>query len=71
MPRAPLEKIEAYQAKKGWRFPWYSSHGSDFNHDFGVTLDGSSTYNYRTKEEWEEPKGRAAAVRAARPGFPA
>ena len=29
--RAPLEKIEAYKASKGWTFPWYSSYGSDSN----------------------------------------
>ena len=54
--RAPLEKIEAYKAKKGWTFPWYSSYGSDFNYDFHVTLDESVApieYNYRTKEEHE------------------
>ena len=48
--RAPLEKIERYKAKKGWTFPWYSSHGSDFNYDFHVTLDPSVAppeYNYR------------------------
>jgi predicted dithiol-disulfide oxidoreductase (DUF899 family) len=39
--RAPLEKIEDYKARRGWTFPWYSSHGSDFNHDFHVTLDES------------------------------
>ena len=47
--RAPLEKIERYKAKRGWTFPWYSSFGTDFNHDFGVTLDrsaGSTDYNY-------------------------
>jgi predicted dithiol-disulfide oxidoreductase (DUF899 family) len=27
----------------GWTFPWYSSHGSDFNTDFHVTLDESVT----------------------------
>ena len=37
--RAPLAKIEAYKARKGWTFPWWSSHGSTFNHDFHVTLD--------------------------------
>ena len=48
--RAPLEKLERWKAKKGWDFPWYSSYGSDFNYDFGVTIDdakGSSTYNFR------------------------
>ena len=24
--RAPLDKIESYKARKGWRFPWYSSY---------------------------------------------
>ena len=23
----------------GWTVPWYSSHGSDFNHDFGVSTE--------------------------------
>jgi len=124
--RAPLAKIEDYKARKGWTFPWYSSHGSDFNYDFHVTMDESVMpleYNYRPlkaeddweqpfempgtsyflregdrvfhtystfargaeqtggsyyfldltalgrQEDWEEPKGRAAAVRAAQPDF--
>lgn len=55
--RAPLEKIERYRAKKGWSFPWYSSHGSDFNYDFHVTLDEAVApveYNYRTRAEHEQ-----------------
>jgi predicted dithiol-disulfide oxidoreductase (DUF899 family) len=55
--RAPLGKIEAYEASKGWTFPWYSSYGSDFNYDFHVTLDESVVpieYNYRTKAEHEQ-----------------
>jgi predicted dithiol-disulfide oxidoreductase (DUF899 family) len=32
--RAPLEKLRAYKRRMGWRFPWVSSHGSDFNVDF-------------------------------------
>jgi len=45
--RAPLAKIEAFRRRMGWRFPWLSSHGSDFNHDFGVTLDAEhAEYNY-------------------------
>src|SRR3954469_10610267 len=53
--RAPLAKIEDYKRRKGWTFPWYSSHGSDFNYDFGVTLDASVkpvSYNYRCAEEY-------------------
>jgi predicted dithiol-disulfide oxidoreductase (DUF899 family) len=55
--RAPLPAIEAYQARRGWTFPWYSSFGSDFNYDFHVTLDESVApveYNYRTKAEYEQ-----------------
>ena len=36
---APIEKIEAYRQRMGWEIPWYSSVGSDFNRDFGVTTD--------------------------------
>jgi len=55
--RAPLAKIDAYKARKGWTFPWFSSFGSDFNFDFHVTLDESVVpieYNYRTKAEHEQ-----------------
>jgi len=48
--RAPLAKIETYKARKGWTFPWWSSHGSTFNHDFHVTLDEAVTppeYNFQ------------------------
>jgi predicted dithiol-disulfide oxidoreductase (DUF899 family) len=54
--RAPLAKIEPFKARMGWTLPWYSSHGGDFNYDFGVTLDESVApleYNYRTKAEHE------------------
>jgi len=36
----------------GWRFPWVSSQGSDFNRDFGVAFSeaemagGEAVYNY-------------------------
>ncbi len=54
--RAPLEKLQQWKAKKGWDVPWYSSYGTDFNYDFGVTIDESVApprYNYRTKAEFE------------------
>ncbi|KZE29063.1 DUF899 domain-containing protein [Chelatococcus daeguensis] len=50
--RAPLDRIEAYKRRMGWRFPWVSSHGSDFNYDFHVSFTpealakGSVYYNY-------------------------
>ena len=54
--RAPFSKLEAFKKAKGWKWPWYSSFGSDFNYDFHVTLDESVApmeYNYRTKDEHE------------------
>ncbi|MPY93323.1 MAG: DUF899 domain-containing protein [Acidimicrobiia bacterium] len=54
--RAPLAKLERWKARKGWDLPWYSSFGTDFNYDFGVTIDekaGAGQYNYRTKAELE------------------
>jgi predicted dithiol-disulfide oxidoreductase (DUF899 family) len=52
--RAPLARIEATKAEKGWTFPWFSSEGTDFNVDFHVTLDETKApieYNYRNKAE--------------------
>ena len=54
--RAPLAKLEGWKAKKGWDVPWYSSFGTDFNYDFGVTIDETvapAVYNYRTRAEYE------------------
>jgi len=50
--RAPLVKIEAFKERMGWRFPWVSSYGSDFNRDFHVSFTqaeiakGAADYNY-------------------------
>jgi len=50
--RAPLPEIEAYKARMGWRFPWVSAFGSDFNFDYNVSFteedlaSGNSTYNF-------------------------
>jgi len=51
--RAPLVKLQAYELRMGWTFPWASSFGSDFNSDFNVAIteaqqrDGTIEYNYR------------------------
>ncbi|HME70339.1 MAG TPA: DUF899 family protein [Myxococcota bacterium] len=59
--RAPLAKLEAYKALKGWKVAWYSSFGSDFNYDFHVTLDENFApvkYNYRSKAEMQARRVR-------------
>lgn len=51
--RAPYDKIDAYKRRMGWRFPWFSSHGSDFNVDYHVSFTpdevaaGEGLLNYR------------------------
>ncbi len=60
--RAPLAEIERFRQRMGWQFKWVSSHGSDFNYDFGVSFTpeevakGKLYYNYGTwpfaYEEW-------------------
>ena len=52
--RVPLRRIEEVKDRMGWTFPWVSSHGSDFNFDFGVSFTaediaaGRAVYNYGT-----------------------
>ncbi|MCM2369101.1 DUF899 family protein [Aporhodopirellula aestuarii] len=33
----PFPTLEAYNKRMGWTLPWYSSAGTTFNEDFGVT----------------------------------
>lgn len=59
--RAPLAKLLAYRRRMGWRFPWASAQGSDFNGDFNVWFDEAQwregiAYNYRR----EPPRPRQA-----------
>jgi predicted dithiol-disulfide oxidoreductase (DUF899 family) len=52
--RATLGRIEHVRQVLGWTFPWFSSHDSDFNYDFGVSFRkedleaGRATFNYGT-----------------------
>jgi predicted dithiol-disulfide oxidoreductase (DUF899 family) len=41
---AALESIERYRRRMNWSIPWFSSAGSDFNRDFGVTSDRGETF---------------------------
>lgn len=63
--RAPLAKLDAYKAEKGWSIPWFSSFGSDFNYDFHVTLDPKVTpalSNYRNQAEMEAKEGHPVVM---------
>ena len=60
--RAPIEKIERWKQKMGWTFPWYSSYGTRFNFDYGVSFDDTVNepqYNYRSAAELKASYGLA------------
>jgi predicted dithiol-disulfide oxidoreductase (DUF899 family) len=45
---APYVRIAKAKAERGWDVPWYSSFGTSFNKDYGVTIDPAAPrYNYR------------------------
>lgn len=49
---APMNEIAAYKTRMGWKFPWVSSAGNSFNHDFHVSFskeelaEGAVDYNF-------------------------
>ena len=51
--RAPLNEIEAYKTRMGWKFPWASSFAGDFNYDYHASFtkeqmaQGSVDYNFQ------------------------
>ena len=55
--RAPLERLNAYKRRMGWRFPWVSYGENDFNLDFAVfTEEGRRTgkgFNFGTAKHAE------------------
>jgi predicted dithiol-disulfide oxidoreductase (DUF899 family) len=67
--RAPLGNIQDYKRRMGWSFPWASSHGSDFNYDFGVSItdeqqiEGTVEYNFQSQDMRPrlDPDGPVAA----------
>ncbi|MBC8105436.1 MAG: DUF899 domain-containing protein [Anaerolineae bacterium] len=65
--RAPLTKIQAFQKRMGWRIPWVSSNGSDFNYDYHVSFtpaqkaSGKVDYNY-TMQKFPSDEAPGASV---------
>lgn len=64
--RAPLDKIEAYRKRLGWKAKWVSSLNNDFNFDYHVSFteddmrSGELYYNYQTinaSDGWDELPG--------------
>ena len=50
--RAPIDRIEHYRKRKGWRFKWVSSQPGNFNYDYQVSFpletieQGEGIYGY-------------------------
>lgn len=70
--RAPLDRLRPFATRLGWSFPWYSSHGSDFNRDFRVSFSEDEVsrqrliYNYETQSpDATETQGISAFYRDA------
>lgn len=65
--RAPLDEIERFRRRMGWKFKWVSSFDSDFNYDFHVSFTPEQQkkeqvfYNFATRPfECEELPGISA-----------
>lgn len=61
---APLEKLLAFRKRMGWTFPWASSSGREFNHDFCASYTEEQQrqgleYNFRREPAMALPGGEA------------
>ena len=70
--RGPLATLEAYKKRMGWKFPWVSSAGSDFNYDYHVSFTrdeiakGEAEYNFeKTKVTMEDLHGTSVFIKDA------
>ena len=75
--RAPLAEIESFRRRMGWQFIWVSSHGTDFNYDFGVSFTpeevakGKINYNFGNRPLLiEELPGSVCSPRTMRTSLP-
>jgi len=65
--RAPFAEIEAFKKRMGWRFPWVSSFGSDFNFDYQVSftkeeLARGEVYNNYSMQKFPVEEAPGASV---------
>ncbi len=63
--RAPIEQIEQFRKRMGWKFKWVSSNGNDFNYDFHVSF----TPEERAKGEVYYNFGMTAFPQEEAPGI--
>jgi predicted dithiol-disulfide oxidoreductase (DUF899 family) len=66
--RAPRPEIDKFKHRMGWKFKWVSSFGSDFNHDYQVSVSpqekasGKVFYNYEMIEKFPSDERPGASV---------
>src|ERR1035438_3827031 len=66
--RAPLEKLQAYEYRMGWSFPWVSAGQSDFTFDLGVSSTEEATRGWvepALEEGWLPPSAAQNASASA------
>src|SRR5262249_43049683 len=71
--RAPLAKLQAFQRRMGWTFPWAPSFGGEFTPDFAVAFSEEQQragieYNYRRESPWQPRPGSPSGGHAAMAG---
>jgi len=54
--QAPLAKLQSYKQRMGWRLPWVSSAGTDFNVDLGAS------YTAEQVRSWGLDEGSLPAI---------
>jgi predicted dithiol-disulfide oxidoreductase (DUF899 family) len=71
--RGPVEALEKYKKRMGWKFPWVSSGKNDFNFDFHVSFtekdkeNGKVFYNYEEVDYMgEELPGNSVFIKGNR-----
>jgi predicted dithiol-disulfide oxidoreductase (DUF899 family) len=69
--RAPLPEIQAYKSRMGWRFPWVSSFGNDFNYDYNVSFTKEDLATGKFFYNFTEIPVSAGATETELPGLSA
>jgi predicted dithiol-disulfide oxidoreductase (DUF899 family) len=69
--RAPLADIDVYRARMGWRFPWVSAFGSDFNFDYGVSFTEDQLASGRLFYNFAQSPGPPGSTDSELPGLSA
>ena len=71
--KAPLEKLDAFKKRMGWKFKWLSSFNSDFNSDFHVSftddeIAGKANYNFEENTTFPEREAPGMSIFALKDG---